>query len=168
MIAEAKPPVIPFQALVLKELTFIEENADRIPDSGWINFEKMSLLGKVITTIAQQQVSPYKFNEVEPIMQYIKNPPIILNDKELLIGSRQCEPSLESPFGTLTSDRKPLSLTGGWASKQLSLRFTKGITNIRQTFRREESLSALATSTPSLPSRTSPLSKSPPSWSPWA
>lgn len=197
LLAETKPPLIPFQALYLKELTFIEENPDCLSETGWINFEKMALLGKVMTTIARQQTAFYKFNEVDVIMQYVRRPPIVLNDKELLIGSRQCEPSQESPTSAATvaglRNRKSTSAAllassvsasniqqsgegprRRTTTRNLSVRLSRGFTNIRQSFspaasRRENGgdPTAMILATSAFITNTPHSSVRPPSWSPW-
>ena len=93
------PPIIPIQGILLQDLTFLEENADTIPapkgpeGEEWINFSKMSLIGKSLWTIAQFQSRPFLFNEVPVIRDYLLNPSIILDEKELYLGSKNCEPS---------------------------------------------------------------------------
>jgi len=110
--------------IYLKELTFIEENPDLLP-SGLVNFEKMNLLGKVLVPIAHWQTSSYKFNEVKIIMDYIRNPPVVLSEKELMQRSRQCEPCQDYSGGTI---REKLNFTLRWKkkSKGLTFRFKGG------------------------------------------
>lgn len=132
--------MIPFQALNLKELTFIEENVDRL-ENDWINFEKMALLAKVTVTIAHLQKVAYKFNEVEVVMRYLKQPPIVLGEKELIQRSRMCEPS-QDYGGSTSQQHKPASdigsrsrnsssSSGGTLMKRSSNRLTRSLQAVR-------------------------------------
>lgn len=92
------PPIIPIQGILLTDLTFLEENPDMISAPNgvegeeWINFSKMSLIGKIFWTVSVYQSRPFLFNEVPVIRQYLENPAIILDEKELYLGSKNCEP----------------------------------------------------------------------------
>jgi hypothetical protein len=142
-LASTRPPMIPFQALNLKELTFIEENVSRLEDPEWINFEKMSLLAKVLVTIAHLQKLSYRLNVVDAVMRYLKQPPIVLSEKELVIRSRQCEPSLD--YGGSTIDR---SREGDLKrASRISGRLTRGLHAVRSTFKNLKEDSTTATST---------------------
>ncbi|KAL6078720.1 Son of sevenless 1 [Balamuthia mandrillaris] len=97
-IATRVPPILPFQGINLTDLTFIEEIPDRTEDpSGWVNFDKMNLLGKVLISMNTCAAVGYQLRRVDPIQDYLRRPPLVLNEKELFLGSRNCEPSLESP-----------------------------------------------------------------------
>jgi hypothetical protein len=127
LLAATQPPCVPFQALYLKELTFIEENVTRL-ESGWVNFEKLLLLGRVMVTVARLQTVAYKFNEVGVIMDYLKRPPIVLSEKELLMGSRQCEPSHD--YGGSMRDGGG-GTNNGRRTANLSHRFSRGFSAMR-------------------------------------
>ncbi|ELR16138.1 RasGEF domain containing protein [Acanthamoeba castellanii str. Neff] len=135
LVAATKPPMIPFQALNLKELTFIEENVDRL-ENDWINFEKMALLAKVTVTIAHLQKVAYKFNEVEVVMRYLKQPPIVLGEKELIQRSRLCEPS-QDYGGSTIQQHKPATDIGTSSNnnstlkKRSSNRLTRSLQAVR-------------------------------------
>jgi len=45
-----KVPLVPYIGLILKDITFIDENADHL-ESGLINFEKVALLGNVVNEV---------------------------------------------------------------------------------------------------------------------
>ncbi|KAL6044924.1 Son of sevenless 1 [Balamuthia mandrillaris] len=97
-IATRVPPILPFQGINLTDLTFIEEIPDRTEEpSGWVNFDKMNLLGKVLISMGTYAAVGYRLRRVDPIHDYLRRPPLVLNEKELFLGSRNCEPSLESP-----------------------------------------------------------------------
>jgi len=56
----AEPPLIPIQEVLMKDLTFIEENPT-ILDNGWINFSKIFMLGKAYKALKKSQTTPYEF-----------------------------------------------------------------------------------------------------------
>jgi hypothetical protein len=56
----AEPPCIPLQDIVCRDLTFIEENPN-VLENGWINFEKLLLVGKSFKNIKRFQSVYYDF-----------------------------------------------------------------------------------------------------------
>jgi len=62
-LAVSRYPILPFHAICIKDLTFIEEaNEDFLDEQRKIvNFEKMRLLGKVLLSIRRAQSMPYVF-----------------------------------------------------------------------------------------------------------
>ncbi len=136
VLANAKKPLIPFQALCLRELTFIEENNSRL-ENGWINVEKMAMLAKVITTMADYQKSVYKLSEVDVIRHYLERPPLLLNDREIMQASRTCEPSMESPVmghkrGRGSAAERPSILSLSSSTPSSSSSFTRKV-SLRKT-----------------------------------
>jgi hypothetical protein len=87
----AEPPCIPIQLVLLKDLTFIEENPT-VLDNGWINFTKILMLGKAFKTLKRFQTTPYDFKYPSGVYQFHKlhgN----LSEDDLFDLSKLVEPS---------------------------------------------------------------------------
>lgn len=104
MLEYADPPCIPIQEVICRDLTFIEENPNIHPN-GWINFEKMLLLGKTFKNLKRFQSQQYDF-PVNFQVQLWMNAQIILTDSELFEHSKRVEP----PPGEGSPARKSFSL----------------------------------------------------------
>lgn len=107
MLEYADPPCIPIQEVICRDLTFIEENPNIHPN-GWINFEKMLLLGKTFKNLKRFQSMQYDY-QVNFQVQLWMNAQIILTDSELFEHSRRVEP----PPGESSPARKSFSLGSG-------------------------------------------------------
>ncbi|KAJ3173403.1 hypothetical protein HK101_011055 [Irineochytrium annulatum] len=71
-LKDLKPPAIPFLGVYLTDLTFIElGNADHLPDSRFINFEKRRKVNGVIREIQRYQVTPYPYIPVEGMRMFL-------------------------------------------------------------------------------------------------
>ncbi|KAF7723367.1 hypothetical protein EC973_002066 [Apophysomyces ossiformis] len=95
MIHSVNPPCIPFLGIYLQDLTFIEDgNSDYLPkSSNFINFAKRQKTAEVIREIKQFQSSPYTFEEVPELQDYIKSHLETSQDVETLYEkSLQLEP----------------------------------------------------------------------------
>lgn len=66
-------PLLPWLGLILKDITFMDENPDHL-DNGLINFEKVGLLGNLITEVEWFQSQTFSLQEVEePIVNFLNN-----------------------------------------------------------------------------------------------
>jgi hypothetical protein len=110
MLEYADPPCIPIQEVICRDLTFIEENPNIHPN-GWVNFEKMLLLGKTFKNLKRFQSLQYDF-QVNFQVQLWMNAQIILTDSELFDHSKRVEP----PPGEGSPARKSFSLGAGRAN----------------------------------------------------
>lgn len=70
IIELAEPPCIPIQEIVLRDITFIEENPT-VFDNGWINFSKLRFLGKTYKLLNRFQSVQYDFTSNDQIQFYI-------------------------------------------------------------------------------------------------
>ena len=82
------------QGVFLRDLTFIEEsNHDWIGTKvdGLVNFEKLQMIGNVITDIKRLQSLPYQIHETKTRL-YLENI-VGLDEDELYKQSLYCEPN---------------------------------------------------------------------------
>jgi len=105
------PPIIPFQAVILGDLTFIEEVPSFL-ENGLINFDKMILLGKVLTTVIQYQKYNYKFYDVPPIREYLSNGINLLSENELYDIAKQIQLDETAGKKKDQDDDEPVTLIG--------------------------------------------------------
>jgi hypothetical protein len=56
-------PLLPWLGLILKDITFMDENPDHL-DNGLINFEKVGLLGNLISEVEWLQNQTFSLQEV--------------------------------------------------------------------------------------------------------
>lgn len=90
-IKRAKPPAIPYMAVSLIDLTFIDDGNDDLVD-GLINVEKAKLTADNITQLLVfQQTAAYQIRELEPLYSFLQEMPL-LNEDELYNISLQLEP----------------------------------------------------------------------------
>lgn len=94
IIEISDPPCIPIQEVIFRDLTFIEETVD-IFENGWINFEKMFLLGRTYKLLKKFQSTQYEFKSNNDIYAWALSYDI-LDDNELYQESFQIEPMEES------------------------------------------------------------------------
>eukprot|EP01119_Soliformovum_irregulare_P018470 TRINITY_DN5675_c0_g1_i1.p1 TRINITY_DN5675_c0_g1~~TRINITY_DN5675_c0_g1_i1.p1 ORF type:complete len:967 (-),score=244.39 TRINITY_DN5675_c0_g1_i1:62-2962(-) len=90
---EVGDPCIPHIAVILKDLTFIEDGNKNFTSNDWVNFEKMSMLAKAFSSVRKAQEYPYTFAEVPDIQDYLSNM-VYLSDNDLYAESCKCEPSV--------------------------------------------------------------------------
>lgn len=69
--ANAEPPAIPFLAMTLKDLTFIEDGNPSTLDNGGINFYKWRKLFVAINDCLQYREIPYLLSKDPEIDDYI-------------------------------------------------------------------------------------------------
>jgi len=85
-----EPPGIPLQSLVLNDLTLVDENPTFL-ENGWINFEKMLIIGKVYAVLKKFQSKPFEFRENPIVQHYLNNAIITYNDDQLSLGAKKAE-----------------------------------------------------------------------------
>ncbi|KAJ3037434.1 hypothetical protein HDV00_001673 [Rhizophlyctis rosea] len=91
-LENAKPPMIPFLPIFIKDLTFMNDGNESIIQ-GMINFDKLRLMGECVRGITALASLEYKFWNFDPDMQeYLTNPPLELNINKLTQMSLECEP----------------------------------------------------------------------------
>lgn len=88
-----EPPCIPIQQIILRDLTFIEENPTLL-ENNWINFEKLALLGKTYRMIKRFQSAQYNFKSNNTIYEWILSYPIP-PEEQLANDSMMVEPTDE-------------------------------------------------------------------------
>jgi len=72
IVATAQPPFIPYLGLYLSDLTFIEDgNPDTLPDGAYVNFEKCSMVAKVIQDLCKFQLQPYNFTRLDIVQHWM-------------------------------------------------------------------------------------------------
>jgi len=112
--AQVALPLVPHHNLLSQELeeakgahSSIHSHHDDLDNSSvsqWVNFNHMKGLGAILLRVAALQATPFKFKQVPEMRNYLFSPPVVLSNKELVLGSRSCEPAQESPSST--TDRK--------------------------------------------------------------
>merc|ERR1712000_305334 len=68
-LKKMKPPVIPFLGVFTKDIYLLHEHNSTFNDDGNVNFEKFSLLVKIIRNLISYQKVPYDF-EVDLAAQH--------------------------------------------------------------------------------------------------
>lgn len=71
LVEMSDPPYIPIQEVLMKDLTFIEENPT-ILDNGWINFSKIFMLGKAYKSLKSSQQTLYEFKYPHGVHAFYK------------------------------------------------------------------------------------------------
>lgn len=71
LVEVSEPPYIPIQEVLMKDLTFIEENPT-ILDNGWINFAKIFMLGKAYKSLKSSQQTLYEFKYPHGVHAFYK------------------------------------------------------------------------------------------------
>ncbi|KAF2076346.1 hypothetical protein CYY_002352 [Polysphondylium violaceum] len=90
ILAETQPPCIPFMGCHLSDLVFIDEGNQQMYGNQ-INFKKLDLYAKTLTTLQKYTIVPYQFHPV-PIIQNLFNDHRIVEEKALYEMSLKCEP----------------------------------------------------------------------------
>ncbi|EPZ36809.1 Guanine-nucleotide dissociation stimulator CDC25 domain-containing protein [Rozella allomycis CSF55] len=90
-ITAAKPPILPFLPIYLKDLTFINDgNPSKI--HGMINFEKLRMMGQRVLEISSLVNHSYPFDEKPEVQNYLKKPFVEKDIQKLKDWSVLCEP----------------------------------------------------------------------------
>jgi len=89
-LARAKRPIIPPITILLKDLTFMEENSDAYPaDPRLLNFEKIYLIGQVLLDIYECQKATYDLDEVPAIKHFLLEKITVLPYKEMELALKR-------------------------------------------------------------------------------
>ncbi|XP_061932914.1 ras-specific guanine nucleotide-releasing factor 1 isoform X3 [Apis cerana] len=86
------PPCIPYLGLYLTDLSFIEEGTPTMTEEGLLNFSKMRMIAHVIREIRHFQQTPYKIELITKVTNYLLDPSLLLNEKDLYRMSLEIEP----------------------------------------------------------------------------
>lgn len=93
-ISVPKFPCLPYFAVYLRDLTFIEDGNQDFLQQGIVNFQKMRMLAKVFGDMQRFQRTSYDIKDIDEIQKYLKEEILIMRgDKELYKYSKICEPS---------------------------------------------------------------------------
>lgn len=121
---EAKPPLIPFFGLYMKDLTFMNDGNQTVLGNDLINFEKLRTVMAKIMAIRVSQQSKYDFAVVEPLFHYCEaiyhKDEEELTDESYIIepSNRRRRPSMSSISSDVTGGSAPSiadteSISGG-------------------------------------------------------
>lgn len=88
-LLSAKPPAIPFQALLLGDLAMCENMEDRHPD-GAVNFYKMIEVAKHMQLILDLRSKEHNLYEVPAIKNFLEKDVLVLEDEPLYKLSQYC------------------------------------------------------------------------------
>lgn len=80
VIKTVEPPVIPFEGILLADLTFVDESPDMLDDK--INYGKMEVLANILKTIKELQQIPFELDEDERIQAFIDRATVL--DEEMM------------------------------------------------------------------------------------
>ncbi|XP_017765392.1 PREDICTED: ras-specific guanine nucleotide-releasing factor 2-like [Eufriesea mexicana] len=86
------PPCIPYLGLYLTDLSFIEEGTPTMTEDGLLNFSKMRMIAHVIREIRHFQQTPYKIELITKVTNYLLDPSLLLDEKDLYHKSLEIEP----------------------------------------------------------------------------
>ena len=105
LIAAAQPPCIPFIGLIMTDLTFMDENSDKVEGSeDVINFKKFVMIGKSLLLARRFQHARYEIDAVPYLLSFFKGCTPAMTEKEIYARSLEIEPR-----GMSASDVKKLS-----------------------------------------------------------
>jgi len=86
-------PVLPYLGIYLRDLTFMAENSDHYDKSqGLFNFEKLKMIGGVITEMKKFQLHDYVLERNEVMQEYLTKL-LTLPEEMLVKHSQLCEPT---------------------------------------------------------------------------
>eukprot|EP01105_Mastigella_eilhardi_P024233 TRINITY_DN628_c0_g1_i2.p1 TRINITY_DN628_c0_g1~~TRINITY_DN628_c0_g1_i2.p1 ORF type:complete len:147 (-),score=60.55 TRINITY_DN628_c0_g1_i2:50-490(-) len=90
-LQRAQPPILPYVALFLRDLVFIEDGNPLYVHDTAVNLGKLSKLAPIFNTFIQVRQNPYRFTEIPALQAYLHN--ITLPSEKLL---RACSLSCET------------------------------------------------------------------------
>eukprot|EP01117_Protostelium_nocturnum_P019738 TRINITY_DN862_c0_g1_i1.p1 TRINITY_DN862_c0_g1~~TRINITY_DN862_c0_g1_i1.p1 ORF type:complete len:512 (+),score=132.05 TRINITY_DN862_c0_g1_i1:295-1830(+) len=105
-IKDRRLPLLPYLGIVLRDLLFIEEgNPDYIGDKNdrVINFEKIQLLGEVLSAVRKQQEVGFPFDTNRVLQKYF-NSLVYLTEELLYKQSLMCESNVPPPTSNSASN----------------------------------------------------------------
>jgi hypothetical protein len=96
VLKDSPKPVLPYLAVLLKDILFIEEGNPNMRPNGMVNFEKMAMLSKAFSMLKDYQSCPFKFPENFEILDLLSSErlqfDVIKDDKQLYKLSTMKEP----------------------------------------------------------------------------
>jgi hypothetical protein len=93
------------EAIYLKDLTFIEDGNKNFLPNDMVNFEKMSMLSKVFSEVAELQKKSYHFIAVPQIRDWLLRVNVTKDDKQLYTLAAQCEVPKQTKLATVTKSK---------------------------------------------------------------
>ncbi|KAI3639487.1 hypothetical protein MIR68_002502 [Amoeboaphelidium protococcarum] len=90
MLSAAAPPIIPFIPIYLKDLTFMQDGNEKY-FKGLLNFEKLRMMANRVKEIQKLTNTPFTYEPVPAIQNYLTKPPIEMNLAKLKEESLKCE-----------------------------------------------------------------------------
>jgi len=135
-LALMRPPILPFEAVYLGDLSYIEEMPTML-DKDMINFEKMRLLGHIISSTEIYQKCLYCYEVVPQIADYLQNKLPVLTEDELYDRAKLCED------GTPTITRKRSETETEKIQKKKSKKILREISKKEKQFQRTMSATDL-------------------------
>ncbi|KAI9017327.1 ras guanine nucleotide exchange factor domain-containing protein [Gaertneriomyces semiglobifer] len=93
LAAHARPPIVPFLPIYVKDLTFMNDgNASRIgEEKQMINFDKLRMMGNRVKEISALAHLEYSFEPKPAIQNFLSKPPVEKNEAKLKEWSLECE-----------------------------------------------------------------------------
>eukprot|EP01105_Mastigella_eilhardi_P000341 TRINITY_DN1044_c0_g1_i11.p1 TRINITY_DN1044_c0_g1~~TRINITY_DN1044_c0_g1_i11.p1 ORF type:complete len:524 (+),score=124.10 TRINITY_DN1044_c0_g1_i11:973-2544(+) len=112
-LAVLEPPLVPYVAVWLRDLFFVEENALYLAsnsssglndDVKLVSYFKLDLLGKVFGSLLQSRALPFAFKHIDVVSHYLTVDPVMLADpKQRHAASLLCEAAqVNSPSPAVT------------------------------------------------------------------
>ncbi|KAH3744505.1 Ras guanine nucleotide exchange factor Q [Pelomyxa schiedti] len=86
-------PVVPYIALWMKDLTFIEDGNPDYATAKLVNWDKMRMIASILQKFQQCQSAKYKLKPQQDVANYISHFTVISNPEQLAEKSRLCESS---------------------------------------------------------------------------
>ncbi|KAI9189372.1 hypothetical protein H9P43_000805 [Blastocladiella emersonii ATCC 22665] len=90
-LAEAKPPMVPFLPIYLKDLTFLNDGNDSMV-RGMLNVDKLHMMSRRVQEIVLSRGTRYDVATVAQVQNYLKKPPTERELKKLKELSLELEP----------------------------------------------------------------------------
>ncbi|PRP86488.1 hypothetical protein PROFUN_05270 [Planoprotostelium fungivorum] len=164
----AERPAVPYIAVTLKDLTFIEDGNDNFRANGMVNFEKMAMLASAFSQVQSYGQVGYPFEEDSKLKLMLINLPVILDNNELYRMAALSENNgamLNNSTITFTTDSSRDSFRLQTISKRMSRKVPSG--NSRESITSPEYFNppsspqydtpTLSLSVPVLPSNFTPM-----------
>jgi hypothetical protein len=139
-----KPPIVPFLGIYTKDIFAVQENnPDHVPGTDHINFEKFSMLVKIIQDVLQYQTTSYTFETDVPLQHFLRNVKAMDEEAVYEASIKKCEDN------TPTVVRNPLFQQDRSISLHPVVRPTARSMSISPNSSHRLDLSLLGTSPPS-------------------
>jgi len=106
-LSHVNPPCIPFLAVYLSDLTFIDEGNSGTSPEGLINFDKYQLVYKVISKVQLYQADSYELKRLEPLATFLEVMPRFTDPDTVYKLSLHAEPREISTYSALSLESLP-------------------------------------------------------------